>query len=93
MMLFESNLDIKRMIEKLDQKTIQFKTLHPNHKLLIKIGDFYKNIIASWMENYSMNNIEPDTNKNEEIINSILDIMNKINRELEGLDGIYTLRN
>ena len=92
-MLFESNLDIKRVMKRLDQKAIQLKTLHPNHKLLIEIGDFYKNIIVPWVENYSMENIEPDTNKNEEIINSILDIMNKINRELERLDGIYTLRN
>ena len=72
-MIVESNLDVERLVNYLDEKVKQLKTKYPDSALIPKMKEFYDVVVIHWMEEYQLDSIEIEDQYDEDMKNKILD--------------------
>ena len=80
MILFENNKQIEELAAWLDSKIIEFKNKYPNSEYLKEIRNFKDMYILPWMEKHLLTGIEVDIQYDKFIKNTILDIVNDIEK-------------
>jgi len=83
MILNEDNKNIESLIQYLDSLIVNIRTsgkLKNDPKLLKYIQNFYENYPMHFYENYIMKDIEIDPKLEQEIIDEILDFINKLEK-------------
>lgn len=84
MIIREDNKDIERLVHHLSDKVVAFRNCYPNNESLNDIRQFYDEVVIPWMEEYQLAHQEIDDEFDESIKNDILDLINSINRILNG---------
>jgi hypothetical protein len=82
-LLLEDNKNIESLIQHLESLIVNIRTsgkLKNDFKLLKYIQSFYENYPMYFYENYIMKDIEINSELEQEIINEILDFINKLEK-------------
>ena len=80
MVLDESDQDIERLVTHLERKIIELKKKNPTHELLKLSTVLFTTDIANWYENYKFNNNLTSKDRETQLKNDILDLINILNK-------------
>ena len=75
----ETGESIEKLINHLEQKILKMNHLmNKDDKIFKELTNLYNNLIIPWYDNYMFNKTEIDKKEETEMVNIILDALNKI---------------